>query len=100
MKDYSAAERESMRRNASVQGLASPIRDLTLQDLAKESLKIAREGLKRRAKLNFSGDDETGFLSDLDEVAESGMNAAQLMLKKYHGEWGGDLSHAFKDYAY
>ncbi len=100
VKDYSAAERESMRRNASVQGLASPIRDLTLQDLAKESLKIAREGLKRRAKLNFSGDDETGFLSDLDEVAESGMNSAQLMLKKYHGEWGRDLSHAFKEYAY
>ncbi len=100
VRHWSVAERESMRRCAPVMGLASPIRTQTLQDIAKEVLALSRAGLKRRAKLSSSGDDETGFLTQLDQIAETGENAAQIMLKKYHGEWNRDLSHAFKEYAY
>lgn len=100
VRHWSAAERESMRRCAPVMGLASPIRNQTLQDIAKDVLALSRAGLKRRAMLSASGDDETGFLTALDRIAETGENAAQTMLKKYHGEWGGDLSNAFKEYAY
>ncbi len=100
VKGWSDAERESLRRCAPVMGLAAPIREQTLQDIAKEVLALSRAGLKRRARLSTSGDDETGFLTNLDHIAETGENSAQTMLKKYHGEWNKDLSHAFKDYAY
>ena len=100
VKDFSAAERESMRRNAPVLGLASPIRNTTLQTLAVRAVEIARLGLKKRALLSYSGDDETGFLTELEEIARSGINPAQRLLQKYHGSWKGDLSHAFSEYAY
>jgi len=100
VKDWTEAERESLRRCAPVMGLASPIRNQTLQDIAKEVLALSRAGLKRRAKLSTSGDDETGFLIQLDQIAETGENSAQAMLRKYHGEWNRDLTNAFKDYAY
>ncbi len=100
VKEWSAAERESMRLCAPVMGLQSPIGSRTLQDVAKDVLALSRAGLKRRAKLSTSGDDETGFLRDLDMIAETGENPAQRMLKKYHGEWNRDLSKAFVDYVY
>ncbi|MFC7291078.1 glutamate--cysteine ligase [Hirschia litorea] len=100
VKGWSAAERESMRLCAPVMGLQSPIGNATLQDVAKDVLALSRAGLKRRAKLSTSGDDETGFLRDLDLIAETGENPAQRMLKKYHGEWNRDLSKAFVDYVY
>jgi glutamate--cysteine ligase len=100
VKDWSAAERESMRLNAPVLGLQAPIRTQTLQDIAKQALELSRQGLKRRAQLSTSGDDETGFLSELDEIAETGINPAQKLLNEYHSEWDRDLSHAFKAYAY
>ena len=100
VKVLTAAERESLRRNAPVMGLDAPIRDITLKEIALEALAISREGLKRRARLNGAGDDETGFLRELDEIAESGKNAAQRMLDSYHGRWNRDLSHTFKEHAY
>jgi glutamate--cysteine ligase len=49
-------------------------------------LAIARQGLSSRVKLNGSGDDETGFLTDLDKVVASGMMPAQCLLDRYHGD--------------
>jgi glutamate--cysteine ligase len=61
---------------------------------------IARQGLKGRAKLNGAGDDETGFLTDLDEVVSSGKVPAQRLLDKWHGEWSRDMDQVFKACAY
>lgn len=100
VKDWTEAERESLRRNAPVMGLDSPIRSETLQDVAIRTLEIAREGLKRRSKLSVSGDDETGFLTELEEIARTGLNPAQLLIAKYKSDWNGDVSHAFKECAF
>ena len=81
-------------------GLKSPIRGRSAQDVAKDVLTIARQGLRARAKLNASGDDETGFLSELDEIAASGMTPAQRLLERYHGEWGGNIHKVYETHAY
>ena len=101
VKDWTPAHREAMRRSAPALGLkaAAPGGRL-LQDFAKDVLKIAQGGLKRRAKLGASGDDETGFLHDLFEIADSGMTPADRLLDLYHGEWNKDLTKVFTARAY
>ena len=101
VKDWTPAHREAMRRSAPALGLkaAAPGGRL-LQDFAKDVLKIAQGGLKRRARHSMSGDDETGFLHDLFEIADSGMTPADRLLDLYHGEWDKDLTKVFTARAY
>ena len=72
----------------------------TLQDLAKEVLKIADTGLAARARLNGAGDSEPGFLGPLHEIAASGLTNADRMLEAYHGRWGGDVSAVYAEDSY
>ena len=50
-----------------------------------------------RARLNGSGDNETGYLNFLDEVVASGKTNAERLLDRYHGEWKGDLSRVYAE---
>ena len=69
----------------------------TLRDIARPALDIARSGLAARARLNTAGDNETGYLSDLEEVVSSGKTHAERLLDRYHGEWGGDVSKIYAE---
>lgn len=69
----------------------------TLKDIAGEVLAIARSGLVARGRLNTAGDNETGYLSPLDEIVASGKVPAQRLLEKFHGEWGGDISRVYEE---
>ncbi len=97
VKDWTMEEREALRDAVPRLALDAPIPGGgRLQDLAKDALRIARAGLSARARLGEGGDNETGFLSTLDEIVESGKVPAQRLLDKYHGEWNGDVSRVYK----
>ncbi|MEL7728730.1 glutamate--cysteine ligase [Citromicrobium bathyomarinum] len=97
VKDWSMEEREALRNAVPKEGLAATVPDgRTLQELGREVLAIAREGLTARGFLNTGGDNESGFLQTLDEIVESGKSPAQRMLDRYHGEWNGDISRIYK----
>ena len=97
VKGWSMEEREALRNAVPKLALDAPIPGGgRLQDLAKEVLGIARSGLTSRARLNESGDNETGFLETLDEIVESGKVPAQRLLDRYHGEWAGDVRRVYK----
>lgn len=97
VKHWSMEEREALRNDAPKLGLQSPLPGGgTMQDLGREVLEIARGGLKARARLNVSGDNETGFLEELDEIVASGKVPAQRLLDAYTQEWGGDVSQVYK----
>ncbi|MEL7042096.1 MAG: glutamate--cysteine ligase [Pseudomonadota bacterium] len=101
VKDWRDGDREALRQSVRTLGLKAPVPGgRTLQDLGKEVLNIARAGLKTRAKLSVSGDDETGFLQELDHTISSGLTPAETLLRKYHGAWKGDLREVFQDQAY
>jgi glutamate--cysteine ligase len=68
--------------------------------LAKDVLKIAKQGLTRRAKLDGSGQDETVFLNPLHAIAESGITPAEELLAHFDGDWSGSVDPVFKEYAY
>jgi glutamate--cysteine ligase len=101
VRDWTAEEREAVRLSAPVLGLRTPIpRGRSLRDLAVEVLEISRAGLTARARLSVSGDDETGFLSQLDEIARTGITPAERLLERYHLEWGRDVRSVFEACAY
>ncbi|WP_084418657.1 glutamate--cysteine ligase [Henriciella litoralis] len=101
VKDWTAAEREAVRQSVRVLGLRTPVPGgRTLQDVAIDVLALSRNGLKARSKFNTAGDDETGFLAELDEIAESGLTPADRLLELYHGEWGKRVEPAFETLAY
>lgn len=95
IKDWSAADRESLRRSVPAMGLSAPINGRNALEVARDTLAIARSGLKRRARLNAAGDNETIFLGVLDEIAETGRNQATRLLELYNTEWGRDLRPIF-----
>jgi glutamate--cysteine ligase len=97
VKDWTMEEREALRNAVPAMALDAPVPGgRSLRDIAPEVLKIARAGLSARARLNSSGDNETGFLETLDEIVASGKVPAQRLLDMYHGEWAGDVSKVYK----
>ncbi len=99
-KGWSPESREQLRVDAVRLGLKARVEGRSARDVAVDMVAIAKEGLKRRARLNAGGADETHFLSELEEIADSGITPAERLLELYHGPWQGDVSRAFVDMAY
>ena len=98
VRHWSMDEREALRDAVPRLALDAPIPGGgKLLDLAREVLPIARAGLAARARMNDSGDNETGFLEPLEEIADSGKVPAQRLLDKFHGEWAGDISRVYEE---
>jgi glutamate--cysteine ligase len=98
VKDWDMAAREELRASVPKLGLDAPLPGGgTLRDIAGEVLAIARSGLNARGQLNEAGDNESGFLGPLDDVVATGKVPAQVLLDKYHGAWGGDLSRVYDE---
>ena len=101
VKDWTDGDREALRQSVRTIGLQAPVPGGgTLQEFGKHVLSIARAGLRARGKLSVSGDDETGFLQELDRTLETGLTPAEVLLKKYSSDWDKDLTRIFKDLAY
>jgi glutamate--cysteine ligase len=100
VKSWTAEDRESLRRATPALGLKAPIRGATAREIAQAALAISRQGLKSRARLNDAGDDETHFLSELDDIAHTGVTPAERLLERYHTEWGRDVERVFEACAY
>jgi glutamate--cysteine ligase len=98
--DWTAEEVTDLRNAVPEQGLATPFRNRTMLDLARETLEISRMGLKNRALTDFWGQDETHFLSTLEQIVDSGLTPAENKLAAFEGRWDGDVERAFEEYAW
>jgi glutamate--cysteine ligase len=99
-KDWDTADHERLRADVARVGLKAEVGGRTVQDVAKDMLAIAREGLKRRNRLSGGLVDESGYLGELDEIAASGITPAERLLELYNGPWAGDASKVFEAFAY
>jgi glutamate--cysteine ligase len=98
VKDWDMDGRERLRSEVPRLGLDAPLPGGgTLGDIAGEVLAISRSGLAARKMLNSMGEDETGFLSPLAEIVQSGKVPAQRLLDKFHGAWNGDISRVYEE---
>jgi glutamate--cysteine ligase len=99
-KHWKIEDHERLRADVARVGLKAEIAGRSVQDVAKDMLAIAREGLKRRNRLSGGMVDETNYLSQLDEIAASGITQAERLLELYNGPWAGDASKVFESFAY
>ena len=98
VKDWTAGERQALRDAVATQGFHTPFCNQTVGDIARQMLDISAAGLRRRANQDASGTSEEGFLVPLRELVERGFTRAEELLRKFHGEWAGDLAPLFKEY--
>ncbi|MEM9725926.1 MAG: glutamate--cysteine ligase [Pseudomonadota bacterium] len=100
VKGWTQEERLALRRDAADVGLRAQIRGRSLQDFALEVLEIAAAGLRARAKAGDFDTDETHFLNELRQVAESGETLSDEILRRWRGEWAQKFEPLFDTYSF
>jgi glutamate--cysteine ligase len=99
-KHWDISDHERLRADVARLGLKAQIAGRSVQDVAKDMLAIARAGLKARNRLSGAMVDETGYLNELDMIADSGITPAERLVELYETRWAGDAGRAFEDFAY
>jgi len=99
-KDWQIEDHERLRREVTRLGLRAEIGGRSLRDVAVDMVAIARQGLKSRARFSGGMVDERGYLSELEDTADSGITPAERLLDLYHGPWAGDVRRLYSDHAY
>jgi glutamate--cysteine ligase len=99
-RDWSMEERLKLRQEVPKLGLKAEVQGRSMQSIALEVLELANEGLLKRNCLGGAGDNETGFLTTLQEIASSGVTLAESKLNRFHGEWNNSVDPVFTTCAY
>jgi glutamate--cysteine ligase len=99
-KDWNSEERQQLRDDVPRLGFNAEIRGRKVRGLAHDVLSLARAGLARRKRLDRGGRDETHFLEPLKMLVEGGETPADILLRKFHGEWNGSVEPVFDELAY
>ncbi|MDZ4364910.1 glutamate--cysteine ligase [Brevundimonas sp.] len=100
VKGWDIADHERLRRDVTRLGLRAEVAGRSVRDIAVDMVTIAQRGLKNRARFSGGMVDERGYLSELEDIADSGVTPAERLLDLYHGEWAGDVSRMYRDFAY
>jgi glutamate--cysteine ligase len=100
VKDWTAEERAGLRAEVPRRGLKAAFRGGTVRDVALRVLALARAGLKNRALNDRIGQDETAYLNDIQQAAESGRTFAEELLEAYVGRWQGNIDPIFVERAF
>jgi len=80
-----AEEREDLCRQSWRVGLRARLGRRTLREAALDVLTNARSGLQRQKQRNQRGLDETVFLDEIEEIADSGVTLAERLLMRWRG---------------
>jgi glutamate--cysteine ligase len=99
-KDWDIEDHERLRADVARRGLKAEIGGRTVQDVAKDMVAIAKQGLKARNRLSAGMVDESNYLSELEQIADSGITPAERLLELYETRWGRDAGRVFEDFAY
>ncbi|MBN9481188.1 MAG: glutamate--cysteine ligase [Bordetella sp.] len=99
-RDWAVADHERLRRDVTRLGLKAEVGGRSVRDVAVDMVAIAKQGLKNRARFSGGMVDERGYITELEDIADSGVTPADRLLALYEGEWGGDISRVYRDFAY
>ncbi|MGV6818865.1 MAG: glutamate--cysteine ligase [Parvularcula sp.] len=99
VKGWSPETRSQFRHDAAKFGMQAGVAGKTVQSLASEILDISGKGLRRRAKSDLVGSDESGFLEPLREIARTGRSVACGLLEDFEAARG-DMRPIFEKYMY
>jgi glutamate--cysteine ligase len=91
IRGWTVEEMRALRLAVPKLALKATIRGRSLQDIARDALAIAHEGLRAR------GLGEEVYLAPLEEIADSGLTQAERWLERHERAWGGDVSRIFAE---
>ena len=97
--DWTEAERQAIRQAVPKLALAAPFRRGTVGTIARQAVAIAREGLRRRARIDSAGRDEGHYLDHLEGIAATGRTEADRLIERFDGPWRGDVRKVFDEAA-
>jgi glutamate--cysteine ligase len=100
VRDWTEEERQGLRAGVPKTALATPFRSTTVRTLARRVLRISRQGLKNRRRINAMNQDETIYLAPIDKIAGNGQTVSDELLRRYAGEWHGNIDHIFEEFAF
>jgi glutamate--cysteine ligase len=89
IRGWTVEEMRALRMEVPKLALKATTRGRSLQDIARDALAIARDGLIAR------GLGEEVYLAPLEEIADSGLTQAERWLERHDSTWGGDISRIF-----
>ena len=92
----SAEDVMEARVSVSRDGLRGFLGGREVYDLAAKLIDIASAGLRRRACIDDSGSDETGYLAPLRNVIANRETPAERLLRLHRESWSEDLSQIFE----
>ncbi|MDR3476002.1 MAG: glutamate--cysteine ligase [Devosia sp.] len=95
VKSWTAAERQALRDAVPRTALATPFRQGTVFDIAREALAISTAGLVNRGRLDGQGRSEVIHLAPLERIIHTRRTQAEVWLESYRDEWCGDLTRIF-----
>ncbi len=100
VKGWTNADHNTLRGMAAKTGLKGEIAGRPVKDWAMDVLNIAKQGLKNRNYLSGGLVDESGYLGELFDIADSGLTPADRLLELYSGPWQGDIRKLYETEAY
>lgn len=97
VKNWTDDQRQQMRDDVPRFGLKSKCGDMGLYDIASEVIAIAEEGLKQRAKLVHTGDDERVFLEPVQQIVDEKWALSDRLIDRFNTVWACDIEQMFAE---
>jgi glutamate--cysteine ligase len=97
---WTAEERQALRDQVPRTALATPFRNHTVLELAKDVIGLARDGLRRRAVPGNGSPDESAYLGPLEETVAIARTPAEGLLWQYDTRWGHSVEPLFEEQVY
>ena len=99
-KHWTVEDRAALIRDVPRLALNAEVAGRPVREVARDMVALAAQGLRARGRLSGGLVDESSYLGELEDIAETGVTAAERLLALYHGPWQGDASQVFEAFAY
>lgn len=99
IRNWTRPDLEMLYEKVAREGLSTSLQGQSLNEIAHVCLTLAHQGLKRRAIKNQQGQDESIYLSYLEEIVHSGETPAQKLMKDFQSTRG-DLKKVLEAHSF
>lgn len=87
---FNYSDFEEIRHSGPKLGLEYKIKNIKLSEIAKEIVRISKEGLIKQNQ------GEETYIEPLEELVKQGLTPADIILKNWYGSWNQDISKLIK----
>ena len=98
--DWNIKDIERLSIDVAKLGLDAKIKNEKVLNIACELLNIARDTLVERKIFDTSGNDESGYLSVLEEILQRGKSPARELIKKFTTKYKSNMAKVIEDISY